>query len=286
MQPRLEWFETFLAIAEHQSFTGAGERLARSQSAVSLQLRQLEALTGRALFERDTRHVRLTAAGERMIPAAHRALEAAQAALRTSADAGRRLLKVGVPEEYVDRLVPALVQHTRGEDPGVAFEVECAPSAELEARLNARDIALAFVLADEVRAEGELVATDPIRWLQASGSTVSTERPLPVALFDRDCSWRNRALKALDNAGIDYRIAVTSSSVAGVRAGIRAGIAVGALAESTAGPALEDLVGPSAPPPLGRSRLVMLGDVPDDAHLAAALARVRRLLTSNRSACE
>jgi len=277
-RPRLEWLETFLAIAECGSFSRAAERTARSQSAVSLQLRRLEQVLGTSVFARDTRHVRLTPAGERLLPCAHRALEAADAAVLAARGAPRVALRVGVPEEYADRLIPALVDGVGRHDLELAFEIECAASAALARGVAARRLDLAFALAEEVAEPGLPVLREPVVWLQAPGSLAGERRPLPVALFDSECSWKARAVEALEGAAIDYRVVATSPSVAGVRSAIRAGIAVGALADSTAGDALERLHGDGAPPALGHTELVLLGAAAREPRAAAILGRVRRHL--------
>lgn len=278
MRPRLEWLETFLAVAESRSFTLAGERLARSQSTVSLQLRRLEEVVGARLLERDTRRVHLTPAGERFLPRAHRALDAADGAVAAVRGGERRTVRVGVPEEYADDLVPALLDGVSQHDAEVAFEVQCAASGQLQRRLRAKQLDLAFALADEVDARGATVLTDPVVWLQAPRSGLVARRPLPVALFDQACSWRGNAIEALESAGIDYRVVFTSTSVAGVRAALRAGFAVGALSVSTAGDMLERLVGEGAPPSLPTAELTLLRGDARDADVASLVARVRRRL--------
>lgn len=280
MRPRLEWFETFLAIAETGSLTRAGSRVARSQSAVSLQLGQLEKVLGARLFERDTRHVSLTRAGERLLPLARQALESADRAVHALGDRPRRTLRVGVPEEYADRLVPEVLDVAGRHDPALVLEVECAASAELESRLRRRRLDLAFALAEEIEGQGEPVCSDPVCWLEVPGRGVARRQPLPVALFDQACSWRSKALDALAAAGIEYRVAVTSPSVAGVRAGIRAGFAVGALARSTAGAGLQPVSGELAPPALPPAELVLLGEGVGGEDAAALIDRVRSALAA------
>lgn len=259
MRPRLDWLETFLAIADTGSLTRAGTRVARSQSAVSLQLRQLEEALGTRLFDRDTRHVALTAAGERLVPLARRTLECADAASLALQERPRRTVRVGVPEEYADRLLPEVLDVAGRHDPALVFEVECAASAELERRVRQRRLDLAIALAEEIEGEGRPVCSEPVEWLEAPGAGASRRRPLPVALFDQACSWRSKALAALEAADVDYRVVFTSASVAGVRAGIRAGFAVGALARSTAGPELQPVSAADAPPALPPAELVLLG---------------------------
>ncbi len=72
----LRHLRTFVATAEELSFTRAAERLQLAQQAVSGQIRQLEDRLGIRLFDRSTRHVALTDAGERLLqsPPARRSI--------------------------------------------------------------------------------------------------------------------------------------------------------------------------------------------------------------------
>lgn len=275
MRPRPEWLETFLAIAATGSLTRAGARVARSQSAVSLQLQQLERTLGARLFDRDTRHVQLTDAGERLLPLARRALEATDAAALAVRDEAPRTVRVGVPEEYADRLLPELLQVSAPGSGAVRFEVECTGSVELERRVAERHLDLAVVLADEIEGTGHPICSEPVIWLEAEGHDLAQRRPLPVALFDQACSWRSKALAGLDRAGVDYRVSFTSASVAGVRAGIRAGVAVGALAQSTAGAGLRPVDRRHALPALPRADLVLIGSGFAEADADQVVERVR-----------
>jgi DNA-binding transcriptional LysR family regulator len=284
MRPRPEWLETFLAIAETGNLTRAGVRVARSQSAVSQQLRLLENLLATRLFERDTRHVQLTPAGERLVPLARRALSATDAAAAVAGEGGPRTVRVGVPEEYADRLLPELLQISGTSGTAIRFEVECTASAELESRVVEQQLDLAVALGDEIEGRGHPICSEPVIWLEAPDRPVAGQRPLPVALFDQDCSWRSRALDALEHAGIDFRVVFTSASVAGVRAGIRAGVAAGALARSTAGPDLRPIPAGKGPPSLPDVSLVLIGTGLDDERARPIVQRVRAaVLASEKS---
>jgi DNA-binding transcriptional LysR family regulator len=83
----LEEVRTFLTIAETGSFTHAGQRLHRSQPAISRRLDQLELELGARLFERIRGRARLTEAGRAFLPHA----EASLAALKDGQDAVRDL---------------------------------------------------------------------------------------------------------------------------------------------------------------------------------------------------
>jgi DNA-binding transcriptional LysR family regulator len=76
----------FVAIAEERSFTRAAERLWVAQPGLSTQIRRLEAELGVQLFDRHTRGVDLTDAGELFLERARAALAAADAASATGSD--------------------------------------------------------------------------------------------------------------------------------------------------------------------------------------------------------
>ncbi|MFN6546717.1 LysR family transcriptional regulator [Mycolicibacterium nivoides] len=76
----LRQLEYFVAVAEETNFTRAAERVHVAQPAVSAQIRHLERELGQQLFDRSRRTVRLTAAGEAVLPHARAALAAVTAA--------------------------------------------------------------------------------------------------------------------------------------------------------------------------------------------------------------
>ncbi|WP_203606619.1 LysR substrate-binding domain-containing protein [Streptomyces sp. SID11385] len=89
----------FAAVAEELHFTRAAERLYVSQPALSKQIRALEKQVGAALFERDRREVRLSAAGAALLPHAQRMLaewEAAQEAVARAVADQAAVLVVGM----------------------------------------------------------------------------------------------------------------------------------------------------------------------------------------------
>ena len=71
----LRFLRTFLAVAEHGSFSEAAERVALTQAAVSFQMRSLENELGRELFDRSGRLALINTAGRALLPDARRMLE-------------------------------------------------------------------------------------------------------------------------------------------------------------------------------------------------------------------
>src|SRR3954463_8760903 len=75
----LRALEYFVAVADESHFTRAAARMHVSQSGLSAAIKTLEAELHAPLFERTTRRVQLTAAGEALLPEARRTLAAARA---------------------------------------------------------------------------------------------------------------------------------------------------------------------------------------------------------------
>lgn len=101
MLPPLNALRAFAACAAAASFRGAAERLHVTPSAVSHQIRQLEEFLGLELFERTTRRVRLTPAGEAYLPPVREALALIETATdQLARQRGRQRLTVSVPSSY------------------------------------------------------------------------------------------------------------------------------------------------------------------------------------------
>ncbi len=221
---------TFLPIAEAGSVTGGALRIHRSQSATSLQIRQLEKVVGKPLFRRHGRGVALTEAGEQLLPVARQvthALETTLSALRGEQLQGK--LRIGMTDDHSRSALVRIVADFASRHPDVELEVHCALGTQFEAALQTGALDLAvFEVPEPVRGD-EVLREDELVWLSRRDRDLRSAKVLPVAIFDRDCWWRDAALTGLEAAGRHYRIAFTSESTVGVRAAVTAGIAAGLL---------------------------------------------------------
>jgi DNA-binding transcriptional LysR family regulator len=116
----------FVAIAEEHSFSRAAERLWVAQPGLSSQIRRLEAELGIRLFDRHTRGVTLTAAGELFLERARAVLVAAEVARSTGHDLEAGLvgtLRLGLAAETPARSVAPLLASFPDAHPGVEITV-------------------------------------------------------------------------------------------------------------------------------------------------------------------
>lgn len=236
-----ELLRAFVAVAEHLSFTRAGEHLNRTQAAVSLQVRRLEDRLGVALFRRSTARVELTVAGEGFLLDARRILALnEQAIARISGQTVTGRIRLGVMEDYGTRLLPPILAELAERFPLAQVEMEIGLTSLLLKRLSSSfDAVLAMHREDT--AEGEIISRENAVWVAAADRPVEDCDPLPVALSNPDCLFRTWATEALDNNGIPWRLAYVSQSLAAVEAIVERGLAVTVMKGSMVSPRLRRL---------------------------------------------
>lgn len=227
--------QTFAAIADTGGFTRAGERVGRTQSAVSMQMKRLEETVGRALFERDGRQVRLTADGESLLSYARRILrlqEEALAAFHTPEMSGH--VRIGIFDDLAVRFLPRILARFAKTHPLVELDVYAEDSLPLAALYREGKLDIALLGSDHLQpGEGEIVMSEPLVWVTSSRHCVHEMDPVPVALTEYGCSWRRSAVRALQVAGRAFRICYSSRNHAGLVAPVEAGLAVSTLPYSS-----------------------------------------------------
>jgi DNA-binding transcriptional LysR family regulator len=122
----LPQLEAFLKLEAAASFRDAALELGVSQPALSRTIQQIEARLGARLFDRDTRHVRLTAAGEHLRPIAVRLLKDYEDGFRefeayVGGRAGR--VRVATLPSVAATLLPAAIKRFRQDHPGVTVDI-------------------------------------------------------------------------------------------------------------------------------------------------------------------
>lgn len=247
---------TFLAVARHGNVTRGAEALNRTQSAVSIQIKRLEQRLAVLLFRREPRGVSLTEAGERLRLAAERIVGDLDQTLRTfRADPIGGLVRIGIPDEYGSDVLPTILANFTERFPAVEVFVQCGLSESFPDIVKRGELDLAvFADAGSPQSSGELIQ-DPMTWVASRPYQRRSDEPVPLALFDRSCSWRDMTIAALEDAGQPYRIVFSSESVSGIKAAIATGLAVGVLARSTVESSMDMLTRKHGFPPLPESVL-------------------------------
>lgn len=276
---------TFVAVAQAGSVTEGAARIHRSQSATSIQVKRLEQILGHPVFERHGRGVVPTDVGKTLLPIAIDVAARLDATLQRIAKGPvEGKIRLGIPDDHGrERLARIIADFSRAQ-PGVELDVVCALSSAFPKALakGALDLAVYEV---EVQAAGEeLLMEDPTCWVSSNTRDHATTDPLPVALFDNECWWRDAAIASLEAQGKPYRVVYSSQSVSGVLAAVEAGIAVGLLGRSSLCPGLVDISTAAAFGPTPVSKLVLARAVsPDNAALQAMCTAIRTAFSEQTS---
>jgi DNA-binding transcriptional LysR family regulator len=255
-----ELLRSFVAIAETGSFTAAGERVHRTQSAVSMQMKRLEELLGRQLFAKNGRGVALSPDGELFLGHARRVLHAHREAITAFDQAaldGRVI--IGSPDDYASTFLPPVLARFAETHPRVEVEVVVDMSRNLIARIDEEEGPdMALVSQGSGESGGTIVHREPLVWAASAHHDCWRRDPLPLALFHQGCCFRKAALEALALQGRASRIAYTSVSIAGIYAALGSGLAVGPLLRSTVREGFRILGEAEGLPPLPQFGIVML----------------------------
>ena len=144
----LRQFQIFAVLAEELHFGRAAEKLHLAQPALSNQIKGLEYDLGVSLFHRTTRRVRLTAAGEALLPEALATIAQAEEAVRITravGNTGADTLKLGGVDSATAGLLPAVIRAFRSAHPDVALKVFEMLSGPAYNMLESRALDIAFV---------------------------------------------------------------------------------------------------------------------------------------------
>ena len=245
MTPNLDidLLRTFATIADAGSFTRAAERLHRTQSTISLQIKRLEDMLGQRLFERLARSVTLTPDGEVLLTFARQILRLNdEAVTRLTEPDVEGLVRLGTPEDFATTRLPNVLARFARNHPRIALEVRCDLTLNLLNSFQNGEFDLVLVKREPQGSGGGVkVWREPLVWVAASRDMLDAGQRVPLVLAPRPCVYRKRALDALDEIGRPWRIAYTSPSLAGAQAAVRARLGATVLPKEMVPPGLHVL---------------------------------------------
>jgi DNA-binding transcriptional LysR family regulator len=209
---------SFVAIAETGSFTAAADQVHRSQSAISQQMQRLEGIAGTPLLLRAPRQVRLTPQGEVFLAYARRLLRLQEEAIAAvGSELRHQALRIGMPDDYAETLLPGLLARLSELHPEVRPHVHCAMSAQLLRLMDSGELDLAMTIRHSARTQGQTLCREELAWVAGPGFRDDPGAPLPLALFPEGCPYRARGINALFETGRDWQLVYTTQSPTGIR---------------------------------------------------------------------
>ena len=239
MNINLRQLRAFVSIGRLRSFTRAAEALNATQPALSAQIRELEDALGVKLFDRSTRSVTLTQAGEDLMPSVDTVLSDLSSVVARARDVATRntgRVTVAALPSLAATLVPNVIGRMRDAHPGIVVVVRDALAERAIALLRADEVDIALTSAPP--ADRELMFTpllkDRMVAVLPRAHRLSRSKKIrladlldePLVLMDRESSVR----RIVDNACASigrlaapaYEAAFMATAIGLVRAGLGA----------------------------------------------------------------
>ena len=223
---------TFVTGIEAGSFAIAADRLGRSTSAVSAQLKKLESQIGSPLTRKSGRGLALTDTGEQLLSYGRRLIELNDEAISTLFDPDLEgWVRVGLQEDFGERLLPNMLNLFAQAYPKVRIEGRIARNRELQEKVANGQLDLALAWNDgALGPNSEKLADIPLCWLASENGRRLLEQTagsfVPLVALDMPCLMRAIACDSLDRQAMAWRVAFESTSLAGIWAATDAGLGI------------------------------------------------------------
>jgi DNA-binding transcriptional LysR family regulator len=267
----------FVAVAHKRHFTQAAEELSLAQPALSQQIQQLERELGVVLFERTSRRVRLTSAGEALLVRAERILaevEWAQMEMQEYTGLARGRVVLGALQFLEAFRFPALLSRFHTRYPGIEIILREEATERLLELLNTGQLDLTIIqimdeswpleltassIVTERLLTEELVLVVAPNHALAHHQKVTVEelRDEPFVLFKPGSGLRHTIIQSSMAAGFTPRILFESGELGTIRSLVAEGLGVSVLPRSVAeAPGREVAIVSLGPPPPVRTLLL------------------------------
>jgi DNA-binding transcriptional LysR family regulator len=236
----------FVMLAEHLHFGRAADLLNVTQPALSKQIRRLEDIVGGALVVRGYRDVRLTPAGQVLLPRARLVLQESSAALEAARRAARGqlgVLRIGFGIASIQKLLPEVLLRFRSSIPGVELRLRDMSTPGQLAAIRRGDIDVGFV---RLPVDDPGVATRPVLherltaalgphspWRGRDGLASLAREPFVTIARATSASFYDHVVTVCRAAGFTPNIVQETSELFTMLMLVRAGMGV-ALAPSSA----------------------------------------------------
>jgi len=221
----LDTLRTLMVANDLGGYGQAAARLGRTPSAISLQMKRLQEDVGAPLFKKYGRGLALTETGElalrfgrRMLALNDELLDAIQGASLIDR------VRLGFSQDFADRILPTVLAGFAHFYPRVVLEVRIEGNAALVDAVANGEIDIALVVGHDERPTAHVLGHLDLGWIATRDFPLTKNQPVPLILLGPQCAFRKEAIRQLDAAGIAWRVAATSPSLAGLWASAIGGL--------------------------------------------------------------
>ncbi|WP_327395779.1 LysR family transcriptional regulator [Streptomyces phaeochromogenes] len=284
---------TFEKVAAVLSFTQAAAELKYAQSSVTSQIRALESSLGVQLFDRLGSHIRLTEAGDRLVPYARQIIELSEearaAVVGTEEPSGT--LTVGTMESLTSYRLSPLLELFHHRYPGVRLSMRPTLGDETRQALRQGTYDVGFLMERETEHAGlevTLLAEEPLALVAApghplAGTAVSTADLVhePLLATEPGCAYRDLFEEELNTRSAEPVSFMEFGTIEATKRAAAAGLGIALLPAVTVAEELTDgrLVAlPWEPPFTLRTQLAWRSGKRLPAHARLFVEQARKLV--------
>lgn len=241
---------TFVEVAHAGSFTKATEKVFRTQSSVSLQVKRLEQEMGKALFFRDGRGVRLTSYGEVLLEAALKILRINdEIQMSFSERIEKSTISIGVYIEFTLTKLSACFARLKLIHPELSLRINADTAIGLKEGLEKSEYDIIFSQCEEADCLSAVMSwQQSLLWVGARNNPISTSGTIPLILPPEGSLIRNRVIKALHDRNMDAQIVMQTPTILGIQTAVEAGLGISAINRNSIPPFLRVLPSPDPMP--------------------------------------
>ncbi|QIR15931.1 LysR family transcriptional regulator [Shewanella aestuarii] len=188
---KVELLESFIAVAECGNLSKAAEKVCRTQSALSLQIKKLEESVGQPLLIRDNKGVTLTDSGNTLLNYAYKMMQLSSKALDDLKDCqNRETIRLGVPTDYLKRYLNSCLIEFIREFTCIELVIDTDVSGNLYKRLQQGEFDVIVATHWQAPIHGELLFERKFHWVCAKKGNAHLREIIPMALYPENCPIR------------------------------------------------------------------------------------------------
>ena len=231
--------EVFTAVEEEKSFSRAGQRLGRTQPAISSAIKLLEGELGEPLFDRLGRNIRLTSAGELLSGYAKQLLrlrEEAMLAVGELRGLNRGTLRLGANETTCLYLLPEVLSAFTQAYPLVQVDIQRAITRAISERVidGSLDFGIVTLPIKNARLEVLTIHRDEMALIVGPAHNLASRRSVrmsdledqPFILHKIGTTTRERLVKHFNEGGVKMRVTMELASIETIKRFVSIGMGI------------------------------------------------------------
>ncbi|GGP72711.1 LysR family transcriptional regulator [Shewanella algicola] len=188
---KIELLESFIAVAESGNLSKAADKICRTQSTLSLQVKKLEESVGQSLLIRDNKGVTLTESGETLLSYAYKMIQLNSQALDELKEChNREVIRLGVPTDFIKCYLNSCLLEFIREFTCIELVIDTDVSGNLYKRLHQGEFDVIVATHWQLPVNGELLFTRRFKWVAAAGGNAHLRKTIPMGLYPENCPIR------------------------------------------------------------------------------------------------